>query len=261
MPLTLYVIDAFTTVPFKGNPAAVCVTAEPLSDERMQQIALEFNLSETAFVVPVADGFSLRWFTPTVEVSLCGHATLASAHTLWYTGTLAPDQPAKFHTQSGILTAIKVDGWIQMDFPAETVAEAECPQLLIDALGVKPIFVGRNRLDYFVEVASEEEVINARPNFILLEQVQARGASITARGKGEFDTVSRSFFPCCGVPEDPVCGSAHAGLATYWIPKLKKEEILARQASARGGSMKLKLKGDRVQIAGQAVTVVKSELV
>jgi PhzF family phenazine biosynthesis protein len=260
MPVTVFVVDAFSAVPFKGNPAAVCLTADPLSDEQMQLIAAEINLSETAFLVPLADGFSLRWFTPKAEVTLCGHATLASAHTLWETRTLPADQPARFHTKSGVLTATQAGGWIDMDFPAEPVAESERPPVLADALGAAPVFVGRNRFDLFVEVASEDAVAGLRPNLGLLEQVDARGVVVTAAAGGGFDFVSRCFYPRVGVPEDPVTGSAHAGLAPYWGAKLGRGELRARQASARGGVLRLRLRGDRVGIAGQAVTVMRSEL-
>jgi PhzF family phenazine biosynthesis protein len=205
--------------------------------------------------------FWLRWFTPKAEVfSLCGHATLASAHFLWENGAILPDQPARFYTQSGLLTATKDGKWIQMDFPAEPVIESEkYPQGLIEALGITPVFVGKNRLDYFVEVASEKDVIDLKPNFTSLAQIETRGVTVTAKGS-QFDFVSRSFFPRLGVAEDPVCGSAHAGLTPYWGEKLQKRELVAWQASARGGVLKLTLFGERVGIAGQAVTVIKSEL-
>jgi PhzF family phenazine biosynthesis protein len=258
MPVTLYIVDAFTDSPFKGNPAAVCLTAESLSETLMQLIAAEVNLSETAFLVPTGDGFSLRWFTPKAEVALCGHATLASAHALWESGALPGDKEARFETKSGLLTATKNGSWIEMDFPAEPVIESVCQQSLALGLGVAPCFVGRNRFDYFVEVKDEQTVLDLKPDFTALKTIETRGVTVTAAGT-EFDYVARSFFPRLGVDEDPVCGSAHTGLAPFWGARLQKGELLAKQVSSRGGILKLRVLGERVRIAGQAVTVMKSE--
>ncbi|WP_209974647.1 PhzF family phenazine biosynthesis protein [Paenibacillus eucommiae] len=257
--LPIYVVDAFTDKTFKGNPAAVCLTPGPLDDDQMQSIAAEMNLSETAFLFPYQDGYSLRWFTPNTEVDLCGHATLASAHILWEKEMLTVDQQANFYTKSGLLTAIKSGSWIQLNFPMEPEIACSCPSELIEALQITPIYVGRNRLDYLIEIESEDVLKNLKPNFSLLEKVQTRGIIVTSKSV-EFDFISRCFFPALGVNEDPVTGSAHCCLAPYWSNKLKKNELYAYQASARGGILKITIKNDRIMMAGQAVTVIKSEL-
>lgn len=258
MALFIYVVDAFTDQAFRGNPAAVCLTSEPLDDALMQKIAAEMKLSETAFLFPQHDGYSLRWFTPHAEVELCGHATLASAHTLWETEVLSKDQRVNFFTKSGLLTASMDSGWIQLDFPSEPVHDSEYPPEMIEALNITPIYVGRNRFDYFIEVESEDTVRNLDPNFAILKTIKTRGINVTSRSN-EFDFVSRCFFPALGVNEDPVTGSAHCGLAPYWGKKLNKREMYAYQASARGGVVKMKLRGDIV-LSGTAVTVMKSQL-
>jgi PhzF family phenazine biosynthesis protein len=259
MALTIYVVDAFTEKAFKGNPAAVCLTSEPLDDVLMQSIAEEMNLSETAFLSPQQDGYSLRWFTPNTEVELCGHATLASAHTLWETEILPKVQQANFYTKSGLLTASKDGSWIQLNFPVEPVSESEYPFELIEALNVEPIYVGRNRFDYFIEIESEDVVKNLSPNFSMLRTIKTRGVNVTSKSN-DFDFISRCFFPALGVNEDPVTGSAHCGLAPYWSKKLNKTQMYAYQASARGGILKIDLQKDRVLMAGQAATVMKGEL-
>ncbi|WP_204787612.1 PhzF family phenazine biosynthesis protein [Paenibacillus oryzisoli] len=259
LTLTIYVIDAFTDKIFNGNPAAVCLTSEPLEEELMQRIASEMNLSETAFMFPQYNGYSLRWFTPSSEVDLCGHATLASAHMLWETGNLPLNQQASFYTRSGLLTAIKHDSWIQLNFPSEPVIACEYPSELMDALHIQPVFVGRNRWDYFIEVESEDIVKNLSPDFSLLQTIQTRGINVTSRSQA-YDFVSRCFFPAVGVNEDPVTGSSHCGLAPYWGEKLNKTEMYAYQASARGGVLQISLQDDRVLMSGQAITVMKSEL-
>lgn len=259
MALPIYVVDAFTDQAFKGNPAAVCLTSDPLDDAQMQSIAAEMNLSETAFLFPYQDGYSLRWFTPSTEVELCGHATLASAHILWEMGVLSIDQQANFYTKSGLLTAIKDHTWIQLNFPAEPEAESTYPSELMDALQINPIYVGRNRFDYLIEIESEDTLKNLNPNFSLLGKVQTRGIIVTSKS-AEFDFISRCFFPAVGVNEDPVTGSAHCCLAPYWSKKLKKNELYAYQASTRGGILKMIVDHDRVIMAGKAVTVMRSEL-
>ncbi|UOF90325.1 PhzF family phenazine biosynthesis protein [Fodinisporobacter ferrooxydans] len=258
MALPIYVIDAFTDKAFKGNPAAVCLTPDPLDDVQMQNIAAEMNLSETAFLFPHQDGYSLRWFTPNTEVELCGHATLASAHILWEMKVLPIDGQANFYTKSGRLTAKKDGAWIQLNFPAEPAAECGYPAELIDALQINPIYVGRNRFDYLIEIESEDMLKNLNPNFSLLEKIQTRGVLVTSKSD-EFDFISRCFFPAVGVNEDPVTGSAHCCLAPYWSKKLQKNEFYAYQASKRGGILKIQLNEDRVLMAGQAVTVIKCE--
>lgn len=255
-------VDAFTDKPFAGNPAAVCVMDEARDAEWMQNVAREMNLSETAFLHPENDGYRLRWFTPTVEVDLCGHATLASAHVLYDTGVLARDAQARFYTKSGLLTADNDNGWIRLDFPAKVPAPADAPPLFDKALGgVQPGYVGRNVFDYIVEVESADVVRTMKPNMSLLELVEARGVIVTARSDDDrYDFVSRFFAPASGVAEDPVTGSAHCCLAPYWAAKLGKTEMVGYQASARGGVVKVAMRDDRVLLYGQAVTVLRGEL-
>ena len=265
MSVPIYTVDAFTDRPFSGNPAGVCLLEAPRDAAWMQAIAAEMNLSETAFLVPhLGDGFDLRWFTPAVEVSLCGHATLASAHVLWESGTLPAREVARFHTQSGVLTAARTNGSIELDFPAKQVEASDAAPGLIEALGVKPVFVGRNALDYFVEVAREEEVRAATPDHGRLARIEARGVILTSRPtdvSNGHDFVSRFFAPGAGVDEDPVTGSAHCALAPYWAAKLGRNEMTGRQLSARGGTVRVRVNGDRVVLGGHAVTVLKGVLV
>ncbi len=261
MPLPLFQVDAFTSHPFAGNPAAVCLLPGPADPRWMQDVASEMNLSETAFVHPVADGLSLRWFTPAVEVDLCGHATLASAHVLWGEGHLAPDAAARFHTKSGLLTARRSGDWIDMDFPATPAEPAAAPAGLAEALGVVPRAVGRSRFDYLVEVESEDAVRRLTPDFAALARVAARGIVVTSRAATDgYDFVSRFFAPRSGVPEDPVTGSAHCALAPWWAAQLRKSEMKAFQASPRGGVVRVRVAGDRVFLGGQAVTVLRGVL-
>lgn len=253
--------DAFTSKPFAGNPAAVCRLPEPRDDCWMQSVAREMNLSETAFLLREKDGYNLRWFTPAVEVDLCGHATLASAHVLWESGELKPDLQARFHTRSGLLTAERKGDWIEMDFPAQPEQAAVAPPELARALGAKPVYVGKNQSDYLLEVDSEETLRALRPDFARLETVPARGIIVTSRSASpEFDFVSRFFAPQSGVPEDPVTGSAHCCLGPYWARKLGRDEFVAYQASARGGVVRVRVEGKRVRLGGQAVTVLQGEL-
>lgn len=262
MSLDLFQVDAFADRPFAGNPAAVCLLDGPRDASWMQDVAREMNLSETAFVHPTGDGFGLRWFTPAVEVELCGHATLASAHVLWETGMLTPDDTARFHTLSGVLTADRRGDWIELDFPARPVEEVAPPEGLAEALGVEPSFVGRSRYDYLVEVAAEESVRNADPDHRRLGSLNVRGVILTARASSPpYDFVSRFFAPGSGVDEDPVTGSAHCTLAPFWRERLGKDEMLAYQASARGGVVRVRVVGDRVKLGGQAVTILRGRLV
>jgi PhzF family phenazine biosynthesis protein len=250
-------VDAFANRIGNGNPAGVCMVHEPMDLSWMQRVAREMNLSETAFLRTENDGFSLRWFTPTTEVDLCGHATLASAHVLWEQEYLKPTETARFFTKSGTLTAVKQNEWIEMDFPAEPEQAARAPAGLIEALGVKPLYIGKNRFDYIIEVTTEEEVRNLKPDFSALSTIPMRGVIVTSSSKGDdYDFVSRFFAPSVGVPEDPVTGSAHCCLYPFWEKRMQKTEFLAYQASARGGFLRLKA-GDnsRVSISGQAITV------
>lgn len=259
---TIVQVDAFTSQPFSGNPAAVCVMQEPGDEAWMQNVAREMNLSETAFLHPEQDGYRLRWFTPTVEVDLCGHATLASAHVLYESGALARNKQARFYTKSGLLTADAEDGWIRLDFPASPADEAAAPPAFDKALDdAHFVFVGKSIFDYIVEVDSEEVVRSMKPNLGLLELVPARGVIVTARSSdSRYDFVSRFFAPASGVPEDPVTGSAHCCLAPYWAEKLGKTEMVGYQASARGGVVKVALRDGRVLLYGEAVTVLRGEL-
>jgi predicted PhzF superfamily epimerase YddE/YHI9 len=261
--LDLYQVDAFTDRAFSGNPAAVCLLPEERAAGWMQQVASEMNLSETAFLSPREDGFALRWFTPATEVELCGHATLAAAHVLWESGRLAAGAAARFHTLSGLLTAEQAGGWIEMDFPATPLeAVAGPPPELLAALAVAPRFVGRSRFDYLLELGSEAGVRAVKPDFRRLAAVAPRGVIVTAAAAaGRFDFVSRFFAPGAGVDEDPVTGSAHCCLGPYWGARLGKTELLAHQASARGGTLRVRLAGERVKLCGQAVTVLRGLLV
>lgn len=263
MPISIYVVDAFTNQVFKGNPAAVCVLSSPKDEVWMQNVAAEMNLSETAFLHPQQDGYSLRWFTPSTEVDLCGHATLASAHILWELGYANSEQPITFYTKSGLLTASKDGEWIELNFPAEPPGQvAAYPNELMEGLGIQPLFVGRNRFDYLIEIESERVLRELKPNFSLLQQIDTRGIIVTSKSTtNEFDFISRCFFPAVGVDEDPVTGSAHCCLGPYWENKLDKNEFIAYQASKRGGVLKVKLHNNRVVLSGQAVTVLECELV
>ncbi len=261
MNLPIVQVDAFTNRPFAGNPAAVCVLPGPRDADWMQAVAREMNLSETAFLHPQDDGYGLRWFTPAVEVDLCGHATLASAHVLWDDGHLPPGAQARFHTKSGRLTADRRGEWIELDFPAVTERPADPPEELRKGLGVELEYVGQNRMDYLVEVESEAVVRAVAPDFGVLRRAPVRGVIVTSRSASpEFDFISRFFAPAAGVDEDPVTGSAHCCLAPYWSAKLGKRDLVGYQASARGGVVRVRLAGDRVILGGQAVTVLRGDL-
>jgi PhzF family phenazine biosynthesis protein len=262
MGVAITQVDTFTDRPFAGNPAAVCLLAQPREESWMQFVAREMNLSETAFLLRRDDGFDLRWFTPTIEVDLCGHATLASAHYLWEEGHLAIDQAARFHTRSGLLMAEKKGTWIEMDFPA-TPAEPYVPvEALESGLGVKVHFTGRTRFDYLAEVENEEIVRALKPDFGVLGRLEVRGVIVTSRSAGsDYDFVSRFFAPASGIDEDPVTGSAHCCLGPFWKERLGRDGLIGYQASDRGGIVRTRCVGDRVRISGQAVTVLRGDLV
>ncbi|MEZ5245000.1 MAG: PhzF family phenazine biosynthesis protein [Acidimicrobiales bacterium] len=254
------VVDAFTDRPFRGNPAAVCILDGPADPEWMQHIAAEMNLSETAFCHPDGDLWDLRWFTPTVEVDLCGHATLATTHVLSTDGGV--DGTIRYTTRSGLLAAQAFPDGIVLDFPADSSRRAEPPRGLLAALGVPDDTpVRRGRTDYLVAVDSEAQVRAVKPNFGLLRRVECRGAIVTAVADDEadYDVVSRFFAPAAGVDEDPVTGSAHTTLAPYWSAHLGRDRLRYHQASARGGELEVALVGDRVEIFGQAVTTMRGE--
>jgi predicted PhzF superfamily epimerase YddE/YHI9 len=263
MGLRIVQVDAFASRPFAGNPAAVCVLPAPApqGERWMQDVAREMNLAETAFLHPENEGYRLRWFTPTVEIALCGHATLASAHVLWEEGRLPASRQARFHTQSGVLTADRRGDWIELDFPATPPAPAPAPPGLAAALRVAVRWVGRSKFDYLVEVESEDAVRGLKPDLFALERIEARGVIVTSRATTPgFDFVSRFFAPRSGVPEDPVTGSAHCALTPFWSERLERTEMTAYQASPRGGEIRVRLAGERVLLAGQAVTVLRGEL-
>lgn len=261
MGKTLIQVDAFTNKRFSGNPAAVCVLNEPADEKWMQNVAAEMNLSETAFLYPQEEGYNLRWFTPAVEVDLCGHATLASAHVLWELQYLDVGTQAKFYTRSGLLTAERQGNWIELNFPKNSPEPASAPALLEQALGVELKYVGKNKFDYLVEVDSEEALRQMQPDFVLLKTLPVRGIIVTCvSASHEYDFVSRFFAPAAGINEDPVTGSAHCCLAPFWSQRLHKNEFVAYQASARGGVVRVRLAGERVYLGGQAVTVLRGEL-
>jgi len=261
MPIVITQVDAFTNRPFAGNPAAVCILPAAPADRWMQDVAREMNLSETSFLVPQNGGYNLRWFTPSVEVDLCGHATLASAHVLWEEGHLAATEQARFHTRSGLLLAERAGEWIEMDFPAKAEQPAETPAGMVAALGIQPVYVGRNQFDYLVEVDSAAALRAIQPDHSALRKLPVRGIIVTARSDTpEYDFISRFFAPGSGIDEDPVTGSAHCCLGPYWSKRLGETEFLAYQASPRGGVMRVRCAGDRVFLGGQAVTVLRGEL-
>jgi len=261
MPVPLYHVDAFTGRAFAGNPAAVCLLDRPAGADWMQSVGAEMNLSETAFLWPEGEVSRLRWFTPTVEVALCGHATLASAHVLWESGRLPLAATARFATRSGELRAARRGAAIELDFPAQPATAVDPPPGLLAALGCGAVFVGRSRDDYLVEVEDDAAVRGLAPDHAALARLPVRGVIVTARSaEPAFDFVSRFFAPGSGVAEDPVTGSAHCCLAVHWAAKLGRSAMTGYQASLRGGVVGVRLAGERVFLAGEAVTVVRGEL-
>lgn len=267
MPVLLYQVDAFATTPFTGNPAAVCLLPEPRDPEWMQRVAGEMSLSETAFLRPQADGsYRLRWFTPTHEVDLCGHATLASAHALWSDGIASPNAPIHFDTASGSLTARRDNAWIYMDFPATPPDPVDPPAALLDGLnGTTPEEVGWSGRDYLARLQSVDAVHTLQPDMPTLSALtEARGVIVTAPAETEdADFVSRFFAPRVGVPEDPVTGSAHSALGPYWAAQTGRTSLTGRQVSERGGTVRVRLDApdaERITLAGQATTVLRGRL-
>lgn len=254
--LPLYQVDAFTSQPFGGNPAAVCVMSGWIQDELMQNIALENNLAETAFVVPRGEEFEIRWFTPTVEVDLCGHATLAAAHVLFQHCAL-PGSLARFHSpRSGPLSVQKSGDQLTLDFPTDDIKQVTCPDLLIQALGKAPLECWEGKTDFLLIYPTEEDILSFQPNFDLIASAGKRGTIISAPGKS-VDFVSRFFAPQSGVPEDPVTGSAHTSLTPYWHTKLQKKIMTAQQVSKRKGDLTVEFCNERVKITGHAVTYMR----
>jgi PhzF family phenazine biosynthesis protein len=263
--MDLFLIDAFSARPFAGNPAGVCWLDQPVPDAWMQSVARELNQAETAFLAPENEGFRLRWFTPGYEVDLCGHATLASAHFLWETGRLDRAAPAVFHTRSGVLGATReADGRIALDFPATPPVAVDPPPGLLEALGAGAASVFRNQVtqaDYLLALPSAADVRALAPDFARLRVFQCRGVIATAPGDtAGVDFVSRFFAPGAGIDEDPVTGSAHCTLAPYWADRLGRPNLVGYQASARGGTVGVELRGDRVKLLGHAVTVVRGSI-
>jgi PhzF family phenazine biosynthesis protein len=258
--IPLFHVDAFTDQPFAGNPAAVCLLPSWRSDDWLQGVAREMNLSETAFLVKGAGHYELRWFTPGVEVDLCGHATLASAHVLWQQRLVADDE-IKFSTKSGILKACRAGEDIELDFPLKPEVRAEPPPDLLESLGVSARYVGKNQFDYLVEVESEAVLRKLAPDFKRLARVPMRGTIVTSTSSdSRFDFVSRFFAPYSGVDEDPVTGSAHCCLGDFWSKRLGKKELIGFQASARGGVVKVRVEGQRAFLGGRAVLIAQGEL-
>ncbi len=258
----IFQVDAFAEEPFTGNPAGVCILPAARDESWMQNVALEMNLSETAFLVARDDGFDLRWFTPTAEVDLCGHATLASSHVLWETGILAGDEEARFHTGSGLLRAKRLGDRIEIDLPAEGPEETDAPPELAGILGgAEAAWVGRNRFDYMVELESERAVRELVPDLALLATLPVDGLIATSRATTlGYDFVSRYFAPRFGIDEDPVTGAAHCCVGPYWRRRTGRDEFVAYQASSRGGVVGVRFDGDRVHLVGKALTVLRGEL-
>jgi PhzF family phenazine biosynthesis protein len=258
MRLDIYQVDAFTNKVFGGNPAAICPFDEWLETDLMQKIALENNLSETAFFVKKDDVYEIRWFTPTYEIDLCGHATLASAFVIFEVLKLE-ESLIEFHShKSGSLSVEKKGDILVLDFPSRPVSACEAPNGLIEAIGKQPKEILKAR-DYFLVYENEQEILDINPNFSKLLEIDAHGFIVTAKGDSS-DFVSRFFAPEVGVFEDPVTGSSHCNLIPYWAEKLGKTELFARQISARGGKLFCELKGDRVKIGGNAVLYLKGEI-
>ena len=264
MKLKLFTVDAFTAKPFSGNPAAVCLLDDIIEDSLMQKIAFEMNLAETAFVLKEKDkpGFSLRWMTPVSEVDLCGHATLAASNILWQEGICNKSETIHYHTKSGLLKADYYNGEIGLDFPAILQKQVDYPDELIAAIGgVKPKYVGMTKWNYLIELNSESDIRNLKPDFDIMLNLPGWGTIITAKADMEgYDFISRFFAPEKGIQEDPVTGSAHCALGPYWQMRLGKDIFKAYQASERGGTVGVKVAGERVLLTGEAVTVLNGEI-
>lgn len=260
--MRIYQVDAFTDVEFKGNPAAICILEKDIEDSVLQNIAMEMNLSETAFIKEIGDNeFNLRWFTPEIEIHLCGHATLASAHILWEIGLVDEKESINFHTLSGELIAKRKNEWIELDFPKGYLEKSEGDDYLFEALNISPINIYEDDIVYVLEYNNEQEIINLKPDYNLLKKANKEEVIVTSKSDNDnYDFISRFFGPAIGVNEDPVTGSAHCYLAPYWIEKLQKEEVLGFQGSKRTGFIRCRSEGDRVILQGKAVTILEGEL-
>ncbi|MDA7980648.1 MAG: PhzF family phenazine biosynthesis protein [Pirellulales bacterium] len=263
MNLALTTVDAFADQPFSGNPAAVCVLSEAhagIGDHILQAVAAEMNLAETAILSRVDDGFNLRWFTPTVEVDLCGHATLAAAHVLWEAEYVRRDEPIRFHTRSGLLIAQVKEGIIELDFPKSAIHTVPMQDALQQAMGGNATHMAKTDFDALLEFPDADSVRQLTPDFPTLRELTDRGVIATALSdQPEFDFISRFFAPSVGVDEDPVTGSAHCALAPYWSEKLGKNELVGYQASARGGIVRVRLEGSRCVLGGSAITMLRGD--
>jgi PhzF family phenazine biosynthesis protein len=259
MKLTIYQVDAFAEKVFRGNPAAVVPLDQWLDDELMQQIAMENNLSETAFFVKTDQGFHLRWFTPEYEIDLCGHATLASAYVI--KNFIGPHlAEISFSTQkAGILKATAKDGQYTLDFPARMPTQCGTPSQLLPSLGVSNVVEVLKSRDYFVVLPDEEAVKNCEPDFNLMKELDTIGVIVTAKGRS-VDVVSRCFYPGAGIQEDPVTGSAHCNIIPFWADKLNKTKLVCDQLSARGGRLDCEINGDRVLMTGKCVLYLEGEI-
>jgi PhzF family phenazine biosynthesis protein len=254
----VYQVDAFTDKPFRGNSAAVTFLMGNVKDSWMQGFAMEMNLAETAFFMRKGDHYQLRWFTPTAEVDLCGHATLATAHIIYETNLVLPNEEIRFATRSGMLRASKDGDWIVLDFPSEAPTAAPLLPELQAAIGAPVVWSGENRMDYFLELENEAAVRNLKPDFGAIAALGRRGVIVTAKADSEesqYHFVSRFFAPAVGINEDPVTGSAHCALAPYWGEKMDRVALVGYQASPRGGTVKVRVKGARVELKGKAITI------
>lgn len=257
MKIKLFQVDAFADKLFSGNPAAVCPLKDWLPDSILQNIAIENNLSETAFFIPNENGFDLRWFTPGFEVDLCGHATLATAHVLFKHLGYEKEE-IEFQTRSGKLNVKREQAFYTMDFPVDTIQEVKCPEIIQQALNTNILESYKGKDDYLIVVKNQETVANLKPDFGALKKLKTRGVIVTAPGD-EVDFISRGFFPYAGIDEDPVTGSAHTTLTPYWAKRTGKSNFRAKQISARGGELKCVSSGNRVKISGTAITFLIGE--
>ena len=260
--MKIFHVDSFTSRPFGGNPAGVCILTHPKVDSWMLNIASEMNLPETSFIMRSAKGYNLRWFTPKTEVDLCGHGTLASAHIIWQEGLAREDEAIFFNTRSGNVTCRRQEHSIILDFPLLPEHQIDPPAGLARSLGISPVNAWASAWDIIVEAESEEAVKQITPDYNLMLDLPMRGVIVTSRADSqEFDFVSRFFAPKIGINEDPVTGSAHCCLASYWSKRLVKNDLVARQVSRRGGVVGMHIEGERVHLIGEAVTVMKGETV
>jgi PhzF family phenazine biosynthesis protein len=261
MVLECFIIDSFSDKLFSGNPAVIVLTSEVLEEKLMVKVAAEFGFPETAFLHQNKDQFSIRWFTPKLEIDLCGHATLAAAHIIWEIGHVDKDKEIRFNSKSGILTAKNVNGWIELDFPSDVPKEVEPSSVIEKALGVTPIFTGKTKTDFFVVLESEDAIQKLNPDIPLIASLPSDGLIVTAPTKNkDYDFVSRVFAPNCGLDEDPVCGSAHCAMGPYWSQKIGRKELIAFQLSSRGGFVKVRVADDRTHLSGMATTFLRGSI-